>query len=126
MNEADVKRKIVDDVRANKGYARRIEDQFSVGFPDMIIMLPKIPVLFAEIKMVRGFSFSPSPRQHVELSRMLITSSALPVLIGHKDKVYFIHGLTPSLKSIHIDNCVQTQPNETFTETLKRWYNVQR
>lgn len=69
-DEAYYKTKIVNDLRKAGVYARRFEDKWTVGFPDMMVILPKVGVVFIEAKMVRGKQFSPSPRQYVELKAL--------------------------------------------------------
>lgn len=70
MNEADFKRQFIKDIRAEGGYGRRIEDAYSVGFPDMILRPKGLPVLFVEAKVFEHLKFKPSPRQYVELMRL--------------------------------------------------------
>src|SRR5690348_12423936 len=70
MLESEVKRRAVKALQEAGWYARRIEDSFSVGFPDMTIRGPKIDVVFAEWKVFKGNVFGPTPRQLVELNRL--------------------------------------------------------
>lgn len=90
--EAEFKRWVVNEFKV-KGYARRIEDSFSVGFPDLVLQIPgDYPVFFVEAKMFDGNVFGPSPRQYVELQRLAISKHSHPMLLGwHRpsDWVYF-------------------------------------
>jgi len=97
MNEADVKRTMIKSVKAAGGYARRIEDQYAVGMVDTILIPRGLPVFMAEVKLVKSATFSPSPRQFVELE--LIEKAAneqghvVPLVIGYKvdTKTYYFH-----------------------------------
>ena len=95
MNEAGVKRNIVKSMHEGNGYARRIEDQYAVGTYDMILIPLGCPVFMAEIKIIRGDVFGPTPRQYVELSRIQDVAAqsghVIPVMIGYKDGVYYFH-----------------------------------
>ena len=69
-DESSHKSKIVTNLRRNGIYARRVEDKWLVGFPDMFVILPGVGTVFIEAKMVRTQQFSPSPRQYVELKEL--------------------------------------------------------
>lgn len=74
MNESQLKSKIVKKIRDNKtGYARRFEDQYAVGLPDMIIIPNGGDVWFMEAKVTRTLNetWGPSPRQEIELDRIV-------------------------------------------------------
>ena len=106
MLEADVKRRIVKDMHAGKGYARRIEDQFAVGTYDMIIIPFGLPVFMAEIKLIRDHMFGPTPRQQIELARIHDVAGdaghVIPVMIGYKEGNYYFHRPIPR---IHRSDC---------------------
>lgn len=84
MDEADYKRAIVKMVKANNpdNYARRIEDKFGVGFPDLIVRIDEGPVCFIEAKIIEGASFSPSPRQYIELINLDYGSHSFGIVLG--------------------------------------------
>jgi hypothetical protein len=90
LNESGYKMKLVKEVNALPGgYARRIEDRFSVGVLDMIIKLPGLPLVFAEGKVIDGNVFSPTPRQYEEGKR--IGGAGLEaLLIGWRAGVMYI------------------------------------
>lgn len=67
MNESDYKTAIVKQAKAIGWYARRIEDKYGVGFPDMVVIPKSWTTCFIEAKIVTGRQFSPSPRQFIEL-----------------------------------------------------------
>lgn len=120
MLESNVKRKIVKEVKAAGGYARRLEDRFAVGLPDMMIIFPGSPVFFAEVKIIEGRIFRPSPRQLIELQRIGISYSTEPIVIGYADGTYYF---SEPKETIYGSDCIYTMPGETFSQTLKRWYN---
>lgn len=106
MIEADVKRKMSESMKDAGGYARRIEDSYAVGIFDMILIPKGLPVFAAEVKMVRGNYFGPTPRQHIELLRIGSVGGlhVIPVMIGFKDGVYYFH--EPQLR-ITAEECYQ-------------------
>ena len=93
MLEADVKRRIVADFKEGGHYARRIEDSFSVGFPDLVLIPKLCPTFFTEVKRFTGQRFAPSPRQYVEMRRMSISPHVIPCVLGWKDGALYLHNL---------------------------------
>ena len=95
MNESDVKRAMVKSLMETGGYARRIEDQYSVGTFDLILMPLGLPVFMAEVKMIKGYTFGPTVRQLLELERVRTAAynggHAIPVMIGYKEGNYYFH-----------------------------------
>jgi hypothetical protein len=84
MNESQIKTELIVRPMKKLGfYARRIEDQYSVGFPDLILKLPSFSWVFAEAKVVRGSFFNPSPRQLVELVRLDQAGNCWSIVIGY-------------------------------------------
>lgn len=120
MLESDAKRKIVENVKQRGGYARRIEDQFSVGFPDLIIQTSeKMPVFFVEAKIITGNTFGPTPRQYVEMGRLRVSKYAVPVLAGWKNGVwYFID----RCEKAHVTDCYLSPDGMDFFDSLEEWY----
>lgn len=89
MNEADRKRKLVAEIKALGGWARRVEDRFAVGVLDLYLKLPDRPFMAAEGKMIIGHKFGPTLRQFEEGKRMI--AAGIPaVLIGWKDQTMSI------------------------------------
>ena len=95
MKEADVKRKMIKSMHEGGGYGRRIEDQYAVGIYDTILIPKGLPVFMAEVKVVRGTHFGPTPRQMVELQRIVDVGGphghVIPVMIGWQEGVYYFH-----------------------------------
>lgn len=89
--EAAYKTQMVKDVITMGGWARRFEDQYTVGQPDCIFILPERDVCFAEVKRFTGNIFGPSPRQYAELVRIQKSSTKVAaVVIGIRDDWYYI------------------------------------
>lgn len=89
--ESAYKTQMVKDVNIMGGYAHRIEDQYSVGFPDCIFILPDRHPCFAEVKRFTGNQFGPRPRQFVELQRIQQSSTKVAAcVIGIKRDVFYI------------------------------------
>jgi hypothetical protein len=90
VNEADRKAQLVAAVKALAGgWARRVEDKWAVGVLDLIIKLPRLPIVFAEGKIIGGNAFGPTERQWVEGER--IRAAGLHVLLlGWKGSVIYV------------------------------------
>jgi len=80
QSEADWKRWMVESCKAHGHYARRIEDQYAVGVLDCIFIV-RGHAVFAEVKRYKGNYFEPTPRQYVEMKR-IIDAGGNAVLIG--------------------------------------------
>lgn len=123
-NEADVKRAMVKDLKSRGCYARRIEDAFSVGFPDMVVLIPDYPFFPSEVKMIRGNKFGPTGRQHEEMNRMLATGAAFPVWVGWKEGKHYMYPHSPALNHVTADQCVKQGDDENIVDLYKRTYNL--
>lgn len=128
MNESDVKRKMVESVKSCGGYARRIEDQYAVGVFDTMFIPKGLPVIFAEVKIVRGTTFGPTPRQLIELDRVKYatanTGHAIPIIIGYKDGVYYFHHPMPA---VDIKECFSvTTSDMEFHDQLVQYFHSRR
>jgi len=117
MREAEVKRKIVDSVRADGGYARRIEDKFTVGMPDVVLIPVQCPVVWIEVKLVPGQLFHPSMRQFVELNKLRRAPHSTSFVVGWKRNLLYIS--RPKM-DIHLDQCIEQLPGETVTSLIRR------
>jgi len=128
MNEASVKRMIAKSMGDGGGYARRIDDQYSVGMYDMILIPFGLPVFMAEVKIITGNFFGPTPRQHIELMRIAHVAAncghVIPVMIGYKDGTYYFH--KPTLR-IDRTACFSVTTSEMpFHDQLTQYYYAQR
>lgn len=126
--EADVKRAMVKSVKEAGGYARRIEDQFGVGIYDLVLIPFGLPVFMTEVKIIRGPTFGPSLRQHVELERIRHVSSntghVFPLVVGYRDKVYYFSKLQLVIRP---SDCFSvTTSDMSFHDQLVQFYNSVR
>jgi hypothetical protein len=119
-SEADVKRKIVKDFKDRGHYARRIEDSFSVGFPDLVLVPKDYPVFFTEAKIIRGLKFGPTPRQYVEMMRLAISKHSVPTLLGWEDGVYYLARHCEEVRKV---DCVIQQADENIVDLFKRYFH---
>lgn len=119
-NEADVKRKVVKDFKDRGHYARRIEDSFSVGFPDLVLVPKQYPVFFCEAKIIRGPTFAPTPRQYVEMTRLAISRYSVPCLLGWRDGVHY---LQRHCEVARVSDCVMQEDDEDIVSLFKRFYH---
>ena len=125
MKESDVKLRMAHSMKEAGGYARRIEDSYAVGVFDMILIPKGLPVFTAEVKMVLANYFGPTPRQHIELTRIEFVAQdaghVIPVMIGYKDGVYYFH--KPQQK-INIRDCFSvTTTTLGFHDQLVKYYH---
>jgi len=89
LSEADYKRKLVAEVKALGGQARRVEDRFGVGVLDLTIKLPEHPVILAEGKLIHGNLFGPTERQFEEGEKWIKAGVGV-VLIGWQFGVMYV------------------------------------
>jgi len=129
MNEATIKRRMVKSIQEAMGYARRIEDQFGVGIMDTILIPVGLPVFFAEVKIIRGPTFGPTPRQFEELRRVKFAATpndhAIPIMIGWRDNTYYFH---PPAENIDPRDCFSVTTTEmSFNDQLcQYWYSTRK
>lgn len=119
--ESFYKGRMVIEVKREGGYATRIEDQYRLGFPDTILVLPSIGTNFVEVKRFTGLQFAPSPRQHIELDR-INSGGGQAFLIGVKDGIHHFH---VSAKICRVENCTVQKDGEPFCDTLRRFHKEQ-
>lgn len=116
--EAAYKTQMVKDVITMGGWARRFEDQYTVGQPDCIFILPDRHPCFAEVKRFTGFKFGPTPRQYAELVRIQQSSTKVAAcVIGITYGQFFI--ANPKLViDINVD---RTWTGATFIKALEAY-----
>lgn len=88
--ESAVKAAMVNKARAAKWYARRFEDQYAVGTPDVMLVPPGGPVYWIEVKILRGATYGPTPRQAEELRRLGETGAVVPLVGGYRVSDHYI------------------------------------
>lgn len=120
MNESQLKTKMVKKIKEEGGYARRLEDQFAVGIPDVIAILPNLPVIFIEAKIIRGQHFSASPRQALEIERLNTPSPshAMAMLLGFKEGEIYV--APKGYTSADVDQCLP-KGQLTFLQLFSDW-----
>lgn len=125
MTESDVKRKISEVMKENNGYARRLEDQYSVGIFDMLLIPKGLPVFTAEVKIIRANVFGPTPRQHIELLRLQEVAAdgghVIPVMIGWQAGNYYFH--KPQARINKSDCFSVTTTTMNFHDQLVQYYH---
>ena len=84
---------MVKSIRSYHGYARRMEDKFAVGLPDIILVPKGYPVFIAEVKVIKGQKFRPTARQYIELRRINDAGGEhmFGIMIGVLNGVYYFH-----------------------------------
>lgn len=117
--EAEFKSRLVKAVREDGGYARRLEDQFAVGLPDMYIALKgaRRP-LFAEAKIVRGAWFGPTPRQLHELKLINTLEFHAAIVIGYDPTTRVCYYGAPAEKLLCAE-CAQASTIPSLLSKLK-------
>ena len=127
MKESDVKRKMIKSMHENGGYGRRIEDQYAVGIFDTILIPKGLPVFTAEVKVIRGTAFGPTPRQLIELQRIANVAEpnqhVIPVMIGWRDGTFYFH--KPKM-TIEFRDCfsVTTSDVDFYKQLVLYYYSV--
>jgi hypothetical protein len=117
MRESDVKREIIRDIRKEGGYARRIEDRFSVGMPDTVLIPMNCPVVWVEVKILTGNILRPAPRQLIELKLLRIPPHSTSFVVGYKEGAYYI---SPPTDGVHINMCVKRNLAESMGDYIRR------
>lgn len=116
-NEAAYKLALVKSIRAEGGYARRVEDKFTVGMPDIFMIPTKCMPVWAEVKVVTHQSFGPTPRQLVELKRVWVAPYCAGIIIGVKhNKLYVSY----PVDKVRLEECLEQQDDETPGDLIRR------
>lgn len=127
-SEADIKRAMIKSIKELGGYARRIEDQYAVGILDTLLIPVGLPVFLAEVKRIKGESFGPTPRQKIEMDRVIAAANkrghVIPILIGWKDGVYYFHKPADVVKCC--DCFSVTTSDMPFHQQLVQYYYSQK
>lgn len=128
-SESSVKRMMIQSMKENGGYGRRIEDSYGVGIFDTILIPKELPVFLAEVKIIRGNSFGPTERQLVELSRIDkvsgMTGHVIPVMIGWKEGTFYFHSPAEIIKC---SDCfsVTTSDMEFCNQLVQYYHSIRR
>lgn len=118
--ESELKSELVKACKADAYcYARRLEDQYAVGLPDLIIAPGGLPTCLIEAKRVEHRKFAPTPRQYIELARFNNSPSfRRGLILGFKDGLFYLHNY---VEEITIDKCEASDPGEAFPMFLRRF-----
>lgn len=116
-DESWYKTKLVKEGRQFGDYARRIEDKFSVGMPDILYRVKDGSAILIEAKMITGPTFGPEPRQLIELERWY-RAGGLGLMLGFADDAYY---LSYVCDPVQVKNCVVSDPGETFPLFIRRF-----
>jgi hypothetical protein len=112
---------MAQSMKEHQGYGRRLEEAFSVGVYDMILIPKGLPVFFAEVKILTGNIFQPRPRQYIELMWLEdVGPHAIPVVIGWRNSTYYFHA--PARK-IMLSECFMGPLDLSFHDQLVRYYH---
>lgn len=84
-SESEWKTWFAGALRREGHYARRIEDQFSVGFPDLVIGARSFSPAFVEVKLVSSGHYDPRPRQYIELVQLHRPPLSYGIVMGVED-----------------------------------------
>lgn len=120
--ESELKTQLVKQFRDLGHYGRRVEDRFSVGFPDLVLVPRGYPVFFCEAKIVRTKThYDPRDRQFVELERLSLSPKhAVPCLLGFDGNETYLHKWA---KRAILVECVKKRDDETIVDFFKRFYH---
>lgn len=123
MRESDVKEDIVRSIRKEGGYARRVEDRFSVGQPDLFLVPKLCPAMWVEVKVLRGNVLRPTPRQLIELTRLFRPPHCTSFMLGWKEGVLYI---APPSEGENTINCIAQRSNESVGDLIRKAIKEER
>lgn len=117
LKESAIKLKMVQEIHGEGGYGRRIEDRFSVGMPDLVLIPKGGPVVWVEVKIIRGNILTPTPRQLVEMRRLHRPPHSTSYQIGWKDGHLY---LSPPNMDVPLEDCLRMRDNEFLGDFIRR------
>lgn len=123
MLETKLKNKLIEEIKKEGGYARRIEDQFAVGMPDMVVCYHSTGLVLLEVKVAATIktAYGATPRQAIEIKR-IVQAGGKAALLGILTD-YTEMALSPGLTATRIDREERRRGGETFERLLKRYLN---
>lgn len=123
--EADYKTELVKEAKRRGYFARRVEDRFGVGFPDMVIRVPHLPPAFVEAKRIeKGRTiFGPSDRQLIDLEALNEPPMSFGIVLGI-DPWYLMDGtityhFSPPKKVVEINSPTLFHSTDFFLGLIK-------
>lgn len=125
-SESELKTALVKSLRGAGWYARRIEDKYAVGIPDLLIGIPYGPTVMVEAKLVRNQTFEPSPRQFIELQRWENKGGnelgrvvhRMSWLLGFKEGLMYLHECA---ESATLSSCLASVRSESDAAFFTRF-----
>ena len=103
-SESEWKTDYAKRLRSAGHYAKRVEDKFGVGFPDMVVGIDGMPMAFIEVKLMRSNTyFAPDPRQYIELMQLHRPPFSFGVLLGVDQDRHIFHFHLPAKKALVAD-----------------------
>lgn len=120
--ETKFKNKVVDSFREVGAYARRIEDQYAVGLPDLILIPYALPVFICEAKIIGASYFAPSPRQDIELRRIGVSPSVIPCVMGYDEETNTAY-LHKRAKRCYVKDCFKQLEGESYYNFFVRFFH---
>lgn len=113
--ENECKTAFCTDIRNSGGFARRIEDQYGVGIPDMLCVPRGGPVFLIEAKIMRTARWGATERQGIELRRFREA-------VDNSGSGYACEmGFDPERKIITIRQYGQVDPVDWWNKQFPYW-----
>jgi hypothetical protein len=124
QEESLLKSRLVEQCRAKKWYARRIEDAFAVGILDIIIVPTGFPTLFVEGKITDGLKFGPTDRQYIEGVKILqALGNGMPLLIGWRSQVMYVSNRW-NRDGDYITRAFKQPDGAGYADTIEAWLHL--
>jgi hypothetical protein len=117
INEAKIKLMMVSHVREEGGYARRFEDKYTVGQPDMMVIPVRCPVVWAEVKIINRRTFGATQRQWIELEKLTMPPYCYGMIIGWKSGTFYAH--KPTTETV-VEECLAQKEGESTPDFIRR------
>lgn len=117
ISEATVKVAIVNAIRKEGGYARRIEDKFTVGMPDLVLIPLGCPVVWVEVKLTKGNQFAPSPRQFIELVKLDRPPHSMSLVMAWKESRLYV---SIPKETVYLEDCFKQEKGEAIGDLIRR------
>jgi hypothetical protein len=127
--ETELKTEFVSQLKIDGWYARRLEDKYAVGVPDIMLAIPFGPAMLVEAKIVHGNTFAPTARQKIDLDDWERDAKSQSVhsplyriaaVLGYKDGVWYIG---KSADSLALSDCIAQIKGERNSEFLIRYWH---
>lgn len=123
--ESPLKTEFVKQLKDDGWYARRLEEKFAVGVPDILLAVPFGPAMLIEAKRFTSDWFEPSPRQKIDLDAWEAKSNShvsyrMAGVLGFKGGLCY---LGPVLDRLYTADCIIQQHGERNSAFVIRYWN---